>query len=73
VRLTPEIARAVLALRDALEVERLADATPRTRTERRCWACGQVKPLSAFHKDASRPDGRAGRCKVCDALRKVDG
>lgn len=66
---TADVARAVLALRDALEVQRLAETAPQTRTERRCWACGQVKPLGSFYKDASRPDGHGGRCKVCEALR----
>lgn len=41
--------------------------TPEFAADRkRCWACGQVKLLRAFPVDRSRPDGRGGRCRVCD-------
>ena len=32
---------------------------------KRCSRCGQVKPLSEFHKHAGHRDGRSSRCKVC--------
>jgi len=34
--------------------------------EKRCYACGQVKPGSAFYRDRSRVDGLTGRCRDCD-------
>ena len=30
-----------------------------------CSACGQDKPLEAFHADRSHPDGRASVCRNC--------
>lgn len=36
-------------------------------TEKRCWMCGEVRPMSAFARDASRPDGYSYRCKRCTA------
>ena len=30
-----------------------------------CSRCGQTKPLDAFHRNKSRRDGRAVRCKEC--------
>lgn len=32
---------------------------------KRCYKCGEVKPLSAFSKDRSKPDGLQSRCKAC--------
>lgn len=32
---------------------------------KRCAVCGQSKPLSEFHANRSRPDGRQSRCKQC--------
>ena len=31
----------------------------------RCAACGEVKPASAFGRDARRPDGIAAECRAC--------
>ena len=33
---------------------------------RRCYSCGETKPLSLFHRDSSMPLGRAYKCAVCD-------
>lgn len=30
-----------------------------------CVECGASKPLDAFHREASRPNGRNRRCKEC--------
>lgn len=40
--------------------------------EKQCRKCEQVKPLSDFHRDRGRPDGRQSRCKECqlDAVRE---
>ena len=35
--------------------------------EKTCSACRETKPVSAFHKDASRPDGFNSQCKTCRA------
>ena len=32
-----------------------------------CRTCGAEKPLEAFNRDNSRPDGRRSRCRECDA------
>jgi len=34
---------------------------------KRCWKCGVEKPLEQFGKNASKKDGRDGRCKECAA------
>lgn len=33
--------------------------------EKTCRHCLKTKPLTAFHRDATRPDGRVGVCRVC--------
>lgn len=33
--------------------------------EKRCPACGTVKPASAFSADPSRSDGLRGYCRAC--------
>lgn len=32
---------------------------------KRCSQCGDVKPLSQFYRDRTRPDGLCNRCKDC--------
>lgn len=32
---------------------------------KRCTQCYELKPLEAFYKDASKPDGRTSACKPC--------
>lgn len=33
--------------------------------EKACTKCGEVKPLSEFHRDKKAPDGHAHACKPC--------
>lgn len=33
-----------------------------------CSICAQRKPLSDFHKDRNRPDGRRSSCRVCRSI-----
>ena len=33
--------------------------------EKRCTKCGEVKPLSGFHRNKSSKDGRHAYCKPC--------
>lgn len=33
--------------------------------EKRCPKCGEVKPLSGFHRNKSSKDGRHAYCKPC--------
>ena len=40
-----------------------------TDESKRCHSCEQVKPMSDFHRDASRKDGHGTRCKTCDNSR----
>jgi 5-methylcytosine-specific restriction endonuclease McrA len=39
--------------------------TPPTKS---CRKCGESKPLDAYSRDRSKPDGRRNTCKACDAL-----
>lgn len=32
---------------------------------KRCAECGEIKPLSEFHRRSKSPDGRAYKCKQC--------
>lgn len=32
---------------------------------KKCYACQEIKDVDDFSRDASRPDGRQPRCKVC--------
>lgn len=36
-----------------------------------CTKCGETKPLDAFHRDKSVPDGRTYNCKVCACARAL--
>jgi hypothetical protein len=36
---------------------------------KRCHTCGIDRPLSAFHKQAERPDGLCYHCKFCERRR----
>lgn len=41
--------------------------------EKRCFRCGEVKPLEEFYRHAGMKDGRKGKCKPCanrDAMRR---
>jgi hypothetical protein len=33
--------------------------------KKRCTKCGEEKPLSEFHRDRTRPDGRYSFCATC--------
>ena len=37
---------------------------------KRCPECGNVKPLSQYHTDKRRPDGKCGYCKECKNKKK---
>ena len=51
--------------REALVVTpTLMQLTDRMR-DKRCRNCGEVKPLSAYHRDRYCPDGRKSACKTC--------
>jgi hypothetical protein len=41
------------------------DPTALPAASKRCGACGETKPLEAFGRDRSRPDGLLWRCKDC--------
>lgn len=40
-----------------------------TATEKPCSKCGEVKPLSGYHRDAKTRDGHWAMCKVCVSVR----
>ena len=40
---------------------------------RRCWICGQLKPISDFYRDRSRKSGYDNKCKECSRRRKRNG
>lgn len=60
---------------DTIERIRAEDAPARCPTcdctahppaeTRRCWRCGEVKALSAFHRTAKRQHGRHYECRIC--------
>jgi len=33
---------------------------------KRCSQCGKTKPISEFYRNASRSDGHASACKICE-------
>jgi len=35
-----------------------------------CTGCGETKPLSEYHKDKHRHDGKCARCKACHTAAK---
>lgn len=37
----------------------------RSTTEKNCHRCGRLKPLTAYHADTTREDGRISTCKTC--------
>lgn len=37
-------------------------------TEKKCGACGEVKPFKEFTLDRTKPDGRHGHCRKCVAV-----
>lgn len=37
---------------------------------KKCYACGNTKPLSEYYRDKSRPDGVSSRCKECDKKKR---
>jgi 5-methylcytosine-specific restriction endonuclease McrA len=37
-------------------------------THKRCTGCGQTKPLTDYHGDKSKRDGRRSKCKTCVSL-----
>lgn len=38
------------------------------RDKKTCGRCGEEKPVSEFNRMSSRPDGRQGYCRQCNAL-----
>ena len=41
---------------------------PYVRCMKRCYECGDDKPLSEFNRNATRPDGLQTRCRSCQKL-----
>ena len=37
-----------------------------------CRKCKEVKPLTSFPKDLSRPDGLSHNCKICERIRRAE-
>lgn len=57
-----------IAAQIAAEVRRRARAEAAFAAQvKTCRECDEEKPLTAFHRDDSRPDGRRGVCRACRA------
>lgn len=41
--------------------------------QKRCYKCGESKPLDQYWNDSSRPDGRHHRCKECQKAARRTG
>lgn len=39
--------------------------------EKRCYACGEIKPIEQFHRNKSKKDGHSEECKPCKVRRTV--
>jgi hypothetical protein len=50
--------------KDREAIEALPEASPAVETKR-CPGCSRVLPLSAYHRNKSRPAGIYTRCKDC--------
>lgn len=50
-----------------LKAERVEPATP---TEKTCTGCGETKPYTEYHRNASSKDGLRSRCKACQSARR---
>jgi hypothetical protein len=46
-------------------VRRPFHPSPPTRPGKVCPECGYMKAFEEYHRDRTRPDGRAARCKSC--------
>lgn len=44
----------------------------KAKTHKKCPLCNEIKPISDFHKDRTKPDGIKYRCKVCAVNLAVD-
>jgi hypothetical protein len=40
--------------------------------EKKCFECGEVRPIVDFRKDSRRKGGRTNVCKPCHAKRELD-
>jgi hypothetical protein len=47
------------------------EATPTTRTEKPCSSCELTKPLEAFRRNRTNPDGREYQCKACHSMQST--
>lgn len=41
-------------------------------THKRCKKCLEMKPVSAFYRDRTRPDGLKAQCKACQDTQKAE-
>lgn len=51
---------------------RHSDSARRRRTRKTRTGCGQLKPLTDFHRKAASPDGHDTRCKPCRRAARTD-
>lgn len=40
--------------------------------KKRCYKCGQKKPLTSFNKDRTRSDGYESRCRLCKSIYRLN-
>jgi hypothetical protein len=56
--------------KEAKDRELLRRIRVKTRTHKKCTACGELKPASEFHANPVAVDGKHSWCKECDARRR---
>lgn len=48
------------------EIRKVKEPTPETSSRKEtCMKCGEVKPITYFHRNKGSKDGRRGTCKFC--------
>ena len=48
------------------EIRKVKESTPETSSRKKtCMKCGEVKPITEFHRNKTGRDGRRSACRIC--------